>query len=117
MPQKEEKIANNPAYQALVKEFTERRENKNINRRDIEIAANTGGGRISNFEKLTYCPTLITFMQWCAAAGIKVSLSYEREPTRLQIRKAVEQHKEKLADPGRIITQLQQENIKTQNKK
>lgn len=112
---KKEKISNDHAYLEVVQEFIKHRTSRGTHKRDIEIASNTGGGRISYFENLLYSPTLLTFIRWCEAAGIQVKLVHGQKK-RLIVRKAVELHKEKLADPGRIITQLQQEHFKSKNK-
>lgn len=108
---KEEKIANDPHYNKLVDDFTRRRKMNKASQREIEVATQTGGGRICNFEARTYKPTLLTFVRWCRAAGIRIKLTQGRKKN---LRQMIEEFQNQPEDD--LITQIQKDNLKSQGK-
>lgn len=110
---KEEKIANDPHYNQLVDAFIKRRLMNKASQREIEIATQTGGGRISNFEARTYKPTLLTFVKWCRAAGIRIKLTQGNKKNMKQIIDQINNPPEE----DDLILQIQKDNLKNNKNK
>lgn len=108
---KAKKNINHPDYLRVIEQFNALKALREVPDKTIEDATRTGSGRMSRFRHNKYKPGLLTFVQWCHALGIRITLSKGRMPNLKKL--IAEANKPDPEDPASIIDEIRLQ----QNKK
>lgn len=109
---KKEKLESNLSYVRVVNHFVERRKKKKVKQRAIDVMANTGHGKVHEFESFKSSPTLYTFVKWCDRLKVDIYLKHGKQAVRLKAKKALEAERLRRESPDFILDQIKSQQAK-----